>query len=129
MFLALLTKLFFKSGSVSLLLQIKRSLPWLPCVTNVSDPVSTKVTSKTLTLPGSHLLLQSRTHDVKEQCEYTHTATFSMSFRYLNEIIRCLAYLTLQSCIYIMYICNKLNSRCLETAVSSSFTKFQTGPF
>lgn len=95
MFLALLTKLLSISGSVSLLLQIKGlSLPWLPHITNVSDLASTEVTSKTLTWPGSRLLLQSRTQDVKERCEYTHTATFSMSFRYLNEIIQCLAYLT-----------------------------------
>lgn len=46
----------------------------------MSDPASTKVTSKTLAWPGSHLLQQSRTHDVKEQHEYTLTATFSMSF-------------------------------------------------
>lgn len=94
----------------------------------MSDPASTKVTIKTLTWPGSHLLLQSRMHEVKEQCEYIHAVTFPMGFRYFNEIIQCLAFFTPHSCIYIIYISNKLNSRCSETAVSGSFIKFQTGP-
>lgn len=124
MLLSLLTKLLLNSGSVSLLLHKGLSLSWSTHTTNVSDPASTKVTSKTLTWPGSHLLLQSRAHDVREQCEYIHAATFPMGFSYLNEVIQCLAYLILHSHIYIIHFCYKLNNRCSETAVSSSFTKF-----